>query len=567
MKGFLLPLFTFITFLTFSQENNEILIPEHRYQVDESLTLIVCSLDIANIENSFSAGDTYLVLGNDRYTFLSTPEGLNYTSSYEVIRDGKTYDLYFSQAALISIASGQTIVDDPKIPASFTYADLSGVQTSFVGIELRGASSQSYPKKTYDLEFWEDASGEDSRDLQFGNLRDDDDWILDALYNEPLRMRSPIAHQLWLDIHQPYYLDEEEDAKAGAGVLYAEVFLNNSYAGIYSLSEQVDRKLLRIKKFKDGEMRGELYKSFKWQSGNSTFRKLPNYSNTRNSWGDYEWKYPDTEDVVDWKNLYDFTEFVQNSEDGIFQATIGDLVSLENAMDYFIFLNLTRATDNTGKNIYTGKYTSGSPYFFVPWDLDGVFGTDFRGNSVNVTDDVLTNGLFDRLFLSENENNFVFSLRQRWYELRNTILSDDALSERFNASYTFLKDNRLYERESKVWRKYSYDDSSKEYTDNWLQNRLSFLDEYFQINVLNTLDFIENDSKLSVYPNPASEWINLQLASTQKKHSYQIYTMQGALVESGALQYPNTKLDISKLSYGLYLLRVDNFKIVKFSKK
>ena len=102
------------------------------------------------------------------------------------------------------------------------------------------------------MEFWNDTLGAVTSDVSFGELRTDDDWILDALYNEPLRLRSYVANKLWLSIHQnPYYIDERPNAKSAADVMYVEVFLNGNYNGIYNLSEQVDKKQLKLKSYKE----------------------------------------------------------------------------------------------------------------------------------------------------------------------------------------------------------------------------------------------------------------------------------------------------------------------------
>ncbi|WP_366841162.1 CotH kinase family protein [Lacinutrix sp.] len=45
-------------------------------------------------------------------------------------------------------------------------------------------------KKSFDLEFWADLVSKEKKDIKFKGMRSDDDWILDAMYNEPLRLRS-----------------------------------------------------------------------------------------------------------------------------------------------------------------------------------------------------------------------------------------------------------------------------------------------------------------------------------------------------------------------------------------
>ena len=89
------------------------------------------------------------------------------------------------------------------MPGTLVYTGTDGeIISSNIGIEIRGGFSQTYPKKTYDIEFWNDPSGNETIDVQFGDLREDDDWILDAMYNEPLRINSYISHKLWLNLNQ-----------------------------------------------------------------------------------------------------------------------------------------------------------------------------------------------------------------------------------------------------------------------------------------------------------------------------------------------------------------------------
>ena len=45
------------------------------------------------------------------------------------------------------------------------------VIVSKIGIEIRGGFSQTFPKKTYDLEFWDDELGND-----FIRIKPPEDW-------------------------------------------------------------------------------------------------------------------------------------------------------------------------------------------------------------------------------------------------------------------------------------------------------------------------------------------------------------------------------------------------------
>ncbi len=77
------------------------------------------------------------------------------------------------------------------------------------------------------------------------------------------------------------------------------------------------------------------------------------------------------------------------------------------------------------------------------------------------------------------------------------------------------------------------------------------------------LEDIENNNKLSVYPNPANEWIQLMQpdASIQP---FAIYDMKGSLVMRGLTQGERTLIYVDSLSAGIYHLQIgsSNLKVV-----
>lgn len=534
-------------------------VAENHFAVDDANDIIVAQLnDIEDQTDLSGYSDVKLILNEKNYNFNSKPSSLTYANSYLIIdiETSNQYILYFTQLPIIQIQSTTTIINEPKTLANFVYADSDQVVVSNIGIEIRGGSSQAYPKKTYDLEFWNDGLGEDTKDVQFGNLRSDDDWILDAMYNEPLRLRSYIANKLWLQLQTPNYITEESDAKAGADVMYIEMFLDGKYNGLYSLSEQVDRKQLKLKKFNDN-IRGELYKGISW--GASTFTNLPFYDNNINIWSGYELKYPQEEDIIDWSNLYQFTSFVMHTSNTNFSSQIWTKFDIENYSNYFIFLNLLRATDNTGKNIYLTKYNSNDRYFYVPWDLDGCFGTIWNGTNVNITDDILGNGFMNRVS-SLNPSDVNTTLSNKWFDYRNNIIQLESLKNAFIGQYTIFDENKIYEREAIVYPNYSFSQEDLSYTTTWIENRLAYLDIYFG----NVLSVNENTNSIKsglIYPNPSSDLIYLTNHTALIDKEFKIYNSLGQLTKIDVLS--NNAISIKNLKTGLYFLNIGN-SIYKF---
>lgn len=533
-------------------------IAENHFKIDHTNLLIVSHIDNIESYNDLSIYTNIILdLNQNEYNFNVLPNSLSYTESYLINSSTNQYALYFTELPIISIETQNIIIDEPKVHANFMYSDSEQILISDIGIELRGGSSQSYPKKTYDLEFWEDETGDDTQNVQFGNLRSDDDWILDALYNEPLRLRSYIANKLWLDIHTPHYIDSEAEAKAGADVKYVEMFLNDVYNGIYNISEQVDKKQLKLKSFNDN-IRGELYKGVSW--GASTYNSLPNYTNSSRLWSGYEIKYPKDDEITDWENLYEFTDFVINSSDENFIDNVWNTFNYDNYLDYFIFLNLLRATDNTGKNIYLAKYTTNESYFYIPWDLDGCFGTIWNGTNENITNDILINGFFDRV-IALNPNGYSQDIASKWIDLRTHILEENNLINTFENQYQYLFDNKIYERESLIYQNYAFSEQDLTYMVDWIKNRLTYLDSYFDSFLsINETDLTE--TKLLLYPNPAKDKIYVTNLDLLKENNYKIHDMFGKLIDHGKIS--NNDILIEKLKTGFYIININNkaYKII-----
>jgi len=454
--------------------DNDAQLTFENYFIDEDTKMILLNSDINDINLQEDLETIFL---NEKYIFDNPISLLEFGKPYSIQKNNKTYQLYFTELPIISIHSNNAIPDEPKGPASakFVSFDATEIHDFDIGIEIRGGWSTTFPKKSYGFEIWDDETGTTSKDLSFLNMREDDDWILDAMYNDPLRMRNLISHRLWNEIHKPYYQSSEPEAKATVRSEYIEVFINEQYQGIYALSERPDRKLLKLKKY-NGEIRGEMYKGIAW--GNSHFTNLSNYDNSSRTWDGFQMVYPLEEEITDWSKVYELVDFVMNSSDQNFMNEISNKIYLPNFIDYFIFLNLTRATDNTGKNINLCKYNSDGLYFYMPWDLDGTWGTQYEGLREPITDDILTHGLFERLF-ELNPNDFQNEINNRWSELKSDDFNRSNILSHFQENKEFLQKNGVLERESLVW-DFEFQEDDYIYMSNWLDERWNYLNDFFQ---------------------------------------------------------------------------------------
>jgi len=473
--------------------------------------------------------------------------------------ENDTFTMHVTSLPIINIITRGEIATEPMVSADFVLAENSGkIIASNIGISYRGSSALFMAKKSFRIELWSDAVGTDTRDCPLLGMRNDDDWNLQALYNEPLRLRSRVGFELWKKIDTLYYGHIEKKASNGIKLEYVELFLNGRYQGVYALGERIDKKQLKLKEPDGNSINGELYKGV--ARGASTFASLPLADNTSILWDGFEYKYP--EDIVDWSNIYNFVDFVMNEDDDAFYERYKDGLCIENVVNYFIFLNLLRATDNTGKNVYIAKYTRNQPYFFVPWDLDGIFGTCWEGTRDTITGDILVNGLYSRLLEDHRADGFVKRIENRWRLLRQTTITHSNIMKLFNDNLEYLKNNGAYEREAMAWDTFFYDYDHLTYTSDWLEKRLSFLDSVFGF----TTKIIKANADKNVHGfsdasgHPLISNARLIYQGRDKPFAIRIVTASGRMVyevKESAIE----SADISRLNGGVY------FVISRFSKK
>lgn len=222
--------FLFMTFLGIAQET--VTVPSNLFQIDHNEKLIVVNQDVATI-NTLWPGQKNTVQLDELYTFNTPQASVAIGTAYGVKNPSNVdYMLYFTQLPLINITTNNEIVNDPRVLSQFTFSESNGnVITSKLGIEIRGGTSRFFPKKSYRIEFWEDDLGTNTLNFSFLGMRSDDDWNLQAMYNEPLKLRGKTNYELWRSIHTLYYQSAEPNAVTGVRMEYVELFLNGAYMG------------------------------------------------------------------------------------------------------------------------------------------------------------------------------------------------------------------------------------------------------------------------------------------------------------------------------------------------
>lgn len=466
-----------------------------------------------------------------------------------------------------------------------TDPDIAGYDSTFVAkFRYRGASAQGYPKKSYAVKLI-DSKG-NSVDREYFGLRNDNNWILDAMYIDGACMRNRVSTDLWNDFATlPYHRRNgwEKKAKTGTRGRFVEVFLNGRYHGLYCMTEKMDRKQLRLKKSVDAKpatetteavgdtIHGSLYKSSQWSYevfmghdlGSTSYpgRSPRGYNNNlkQETWASYEIKYPDWEkQKIDWGPLWNAVNFVATTDDYVFDEEVKNYFDYPVVRDYFLFIELMLATDNHGKNMFFFNYDQKAQKCakmigITPWDLDGTWGIRWDG-SKSYTKAAQqyehgTHTLFYRLFHSSKWNWFN-DLKARYAELRTKQFSEESLTNRFLDYGNLFRESGADVREQNRWNGYHTDIlGDVDYIKQWIADRLKFLDK--QYNYSPVVDGIQTPTTNEAFFT-ATGGSRCIVIETNKTCNVKIYSLGGQLVRTVSLDQPITKVE--GLNAGVYIV-------------
>ncbi|MDO4173083.1 MAG: CotH kinase family protein, partial [Prevotellaceae bacterium] len=128
--------------------------------------------------------------------------------------------------------------------------------------KTRGATAQKYMMKpSLNMKLRTDDYLE-SQDSMLLGMRSCSKWILDAMAIDRICMRNRICMDVW-NAYSTLPYETDFDGRSGTVGKFVEMYINDSYYGIYCLSDHINRKLLQLKKYDEakGLVRGVLYKS------------------------------------------------------------------------------------------------------------------------------------------------------------------------------------------------------------------------------------------------------------------------------------------------------------------
>ena len=400
------------------------------------------------------------------------------------------------------------IVDEPKISSKMIITkDSMILYDGNIGIEYRGSSSQSFDKKSYGFETWD----EENEDMDYPLLGfpEEEDWIFYGPYSDKTLIRNKLIYDL-----------SNQIGRYASRTKFCELTINNQYMGVYVFMEKLkrDKNRIAIKKLENDDLDcinisgGYIIKIDKSddENGEQVYNDFnafisnykPNYATYQSIWFNYE--YPKPKDIHNEQKQY-INSYFDNFEKALSGINFKDSLSgyrkyidVESFIDFFILNELSNNLDGYRLSTYLHKNRNEKLKIGPIWDFNLSFGNGnycngdkydtwtYKFNETCSDDFWLIPFWWEKLL---EDPYFVNKLKERWNELRKKELSDENIFQMIQNYISILKNESgaVYRNYSKwnVIGKYlwpnnyvgnSYE-SEIDYLIKWISKRNNWLDK------------------------------------------------------------------------------------------
>ncbi|MBN1599818.1 MAG: CotH kinase family protein [Bacteroidales bacterium] len=435
-----------------------------------------------------------------------------------------------------------------------------------VKIELRGESSSTFPKQSFDFELKQENSADTSISLL--GMPEEEDWILQGPFADKSQIRNAFIYDLG---NRTQYWNPH--------VRFCEVIINGEYVGLYNLIEKIKRddERLDLANLRPEEISGiDLTGGYivKYDKGPGGLQIVyPKESDLQ----------PEQEEYI--RGHFDEYYSVLGSEMGL-DHFVGypRYIDVNSLIELIIISELSKNCDAYmySSYMYKDRNDRDSRIVFGPlWDFDLCFGNSQWQEGFQTEEwqfDYRTNNKFKitRLF---QDPSLVEAFANRWFELREQYLHTDSLISKLDMMVSTYQE--AIDRNYEVWpvideglffpayEVYTYEEEIN-YIKNWLLARLDWIDNniyniYYPVTSTDDVIISEGGTlnQINVFPNPFQNELNLKLnleiagnvdVNIVHMNGAQFSLLQNAYLDPGEYFL---QLNISSdLPEGMYLLRI-----------
>ena len=447
---------------------------------------------------------------------------------------------------MIMDTHGQTIQDDPRIIVDLGIIDngfgirnyITDPQNDYAGqvaIEIRGSTSQQYPKKSYAFETRDSVLNDTNVSLL--QMPEENDWILYGAYPDKTLLRNTFAFYVFN--RMGHYATRTR---------HVELVRNGSYRGIYEVMEKIkrDNDRVDISKLTPADTVGDsLTGGYIIKIDKTTGTGDERWYSAYDTLVYFLYEYPADSQLVQVQKdyiqnyMYGFETVLQGPQFADPDSGYIKYIDLQSFIDFFLLQELGRTVDGYRSScfMYKDKDSRGGKLTMGPlWDFNLSFGNcnycdaydttgyQYQYNSICSYDPHVP-FWWERLL---QDPHYADEMRCRWKQLRESFLHTDSINTWIDSMAVYLDESQ--QRNFQRWQimgtyvdwNYFIGQSYQEeidYLKSWITARAEWLDNNLAgvCNLTTVLMEVNDRIKCSFHPNPFSESTVLQLNSAGKK--------------------------------------------------
>ena len=381
----------------------------------------------------------------DDYSYDWCAEAVREGYSYELMAYTDTHYAYFN---IVFTGLVQVHIDaDVELgredrPAEVSVCTPQKMLKSHARTHYRGGITVKFEKHPYRVEFTRTADGRNKIFQEMPGLGRMNQFILIPMWFDNDMLRDRLSWALYGEL-------VGEDAPYGARRhMYAEVFDNDRYEGVYLLLEPYDHA---AEIAKEGDAHA---------ATDSVYCTTPTYE---------EPVRPRTQDPIvetkgidlhiqaqgtePFERLEDYAQICREEDDGVFARRAMEQMDMESMMRYHHIMQSFGLGDNMFNNMFIwAMYKEGKTvYRFIPWDMDMSWGEDDHIEWIlEEYDGWMYFLVMDRL-LNLNPDGLRTRWADMWRQMRESVLTYENIEEKVNRFSSELNDSGAMVRNSERW--------------------------------------------------------------------------------------------------------------------
>ncbi len=326
--------------------------------------------------------------------------------------------------------------------------------TTTAVLKVQGFTSAGFPKKNYNIKFYQDSScrAHDKQDLGYGDWGAQWRYTLKANWIDASHARNIVSCRIFGQMAQTRAVKNEDLLAApNAGCTDGFpvcVYVNGDYYGLYTMNISKTKWMFGIN---EEDYPHSAIITAQMHDATNKFRASADLYDTNERTRSWDVEYCSTGTDIAWLNtsFNDLIDFVRYSDWKTFRRNAYTYIDVDAVIDLAIMCWTMYGPDNVDKNIVYVTY-NGVQWVPCLYDADCSFGLHWNGQSFYSREEMAkmlpvqtptydsNTSLGNNLLFTRTLYCFFNEFQQRYWELRESTLSNESLVGAFRTFFDSL---------------------------------------------------------------------------------------------------------------------------------